>query len=398
MPLPPKSVRFAVALVTSVAACAHAQRAERGVERGVEISGIPALNFDADEGLGYGVILQLYAYDGSAATYRWTVQPTVFLTTEGRRDYTVFFDAPSRPEHPWRITGFAGREQQLATPYYGLGNSTAYDPALETGSTRYFYRYGRDRLRATGDVQHALGRPSLRGLFGAGFSTDRIDLTPFDSGTTLIEHDLSNKQPPTGHTNYLRAGLTWDSRDREIGTHTGSWADLIVQRVDRALGATNDYTRSTLTVRHYQPFGERVTLANRLLAQQVSGDAPFYALTEIQTTQKSQDGLGGSSTVRGIPKDRYVGKGTLVSNNEIRWRAADFALHGRESSLVLSGFVDAGRVWDDNIDLGGALRELHAGYGGGVRLAFGSSFVIATDVGHSAQSTAPIYIGLGYQF
>ncbi|HEY6827760.1 MAG TPA: ShlB/FhaC/HecB family hemolysin secretion/activation protein, partial [Gemmatimonadaceae bacterium] len=174
--------------------------------------------------------------------------------------------------------------------------------------------------------------------------------------------------------------------------------DLIVQRVDRALGATNDYTRSTLTVRHYQPFGERVTLANRLLAQQVSGDAPFYALTEIQTTQKSQDGLGGSSTVRGIPKDRYVGKGTLVSNNEIRWRAADFTLHGRESSLVLSGFVDAGRVWDDNIDLGGALRELHAGYGGGVRLAFGSSFVIATDVGHSAQSTAPIYIGLGYQF
>jgi len=394
MPLPPKSVRFAVVLVTFAAAWAHAQR----VERGVEISGIPALNFDADEGLGYGIILQLYAYDGNAATYRWTIQPTVFLTTEGRRDYTVFFDAPSRPEHPWRITGFAGREQQLATPYYGLGNATAYDPTLETGSTRYFYRYGRDRLRATADVQHALGHPSLRGLFGAGISNDRIDLTPFDSGTTLIERDLSNRQPPTGHTNYLRAGLTWDSRDREIGTHTGTWADAIVQRVDRALGATNDYTRSTLTVRHYQPLGERFTLANRLLAQQVSGDAPFYSLTEIQTTQKSQDGLGGSSTVRGIPKDRYAGKGTLVSNNEIRWRAADFTLHGRESSLVLSGFVDAGRVWDDNIDLGGALRELHAGYGGGVRLAFGSSFVIATDVGHSAQSTAPIYIGLGYQF
>jgi outer membrane translocation and assembly module TamA len=73
-------------------------------------------------------------------------------------------------------------------------------------------------------------------------------------------------------------------------------------------------------------------------------------------------------------------------------------LHGRESSIVLSGFVDAGRVWDEQIDPGSALRDLHAGYGGGVRLAFGSSFVIATDVGHSAQSTAPIYIGLGYQF
>jgi len=394
MPLPLQSLPCAVVLVSFAVTAAQAQR----VERGVEISGIPALNFDADEGLGYGVILQLYAYDGNAATYRWTVQPTVFLTTEGRRDYTVFFDAPSRPEHAWRITGFAGREQQLATPYYGLGNATPYDSKVETGSTRYFYRYGRDRLRATLDLQHPLGRPSLRGLLGAGVSTDRIDLTPFDSGTTLIENDLVNHQPATGHTNYVRVGRTWDTRDREIGTHSGTWADVIVQRVDRALGATNDYTRSTATLRHYQALGDRVTLANRLLAQQLSGDAPFYALTEIQTTQKSQDGLGGSSTVRGIPKDRYAGKGTIVSNNEIRWRAVDFTLHGRASSLILSGFVDAGRVWDDRIDLGGALRDLHSGYGGGVRLAFGSSFVIATDVGHSAQSTAPIYIGLGYQF
>ena len=394
MPQSLKSIRLAVVLVSSFVVVGQAQR----VERGVEISGIPALNFDADEGLGYGVILQLYGYDGKATTYRWTVQPTVFLTTEGRRDYTLFFDAPSRAEHPWRVTGFAGREQQLATPYYGLGNATAYDPNVETGATRYFYRYGRDRLRASVDVQHALGNPSLRALVGGGVSTDRIDLTPFDSGTTLIERDLSNQQPETGHTNYVRVGLTWDSRDREIGTHSGTWADVIVQRVDRALGATNNYTRSTATLRHYLPLGDRVTIANRLLAQQLEGDAPFYTLTEMQTTQKTQDGLGGSSTVRGIPKDRYVGKGTLVSNNEIRWRAADFTLRGRESSLILSGFVDAGRVWDDHIDLGSALRDLHAGYGGGVRLAFGSSFVIATDVGHSAQSTAPIYIGLGYQF
>jgi hypothetical protein len=229
MPSTLKSARLAVVLVSSLAAFAPAQRAERGVE----MSGIPALNFDADEGLGYGVILQVYGYDGNAATYRWTLQPTVFLTTEGRRDYTLFFDAPSRPEHPWRITGYAGREQQLATPYYGLGNATSYDPALETGSTRYFYRYGRDRIRATADVQHALGHPSLRGLVGGGFSTDRIDLTPFDSGTTLIERDLSNHQPATGHTNYVRVGLTWDSRDREIGTHTGTWADVIVQRDER---------------------------------------------------------------------------------------------------------------------------------------------------------------------
>ncbi len=373
-------------------------RAQQKKQKPLEVSGIPAVNFDADEGFGYGVVLALYGYDASAVSYRWTLQPTVFLTSQGRRDYTVFFDAPARPEHPWRITSFLGREQQLSAPYYGAGNQSPYDAGLERGSTRYFYRYGRDRTRATIDVQHAVVHPSLRVLFGAGASLDRIDLTPFDSGTTLIQTVLAGHTPADGHTNYVRAGLTWDTRDREIGTQSGTWADVIAQRVDKTFGATNDYTRWTATGRHYQPLSERVILANRLLVQNTVGDAPFYVLSEVQTTQKPQDGLGGASTVRGLLKDRYVGKGMLVSNNELRWRAAQFNLHGRPSSLVLSSFVDAGRVWEAGVDLSTALRDLHAGYGGGARLAYGNSFVVATDVGHSAQSTAAVYIGLGYLF
>ncbi|HEX8941933.1 MAG TPA: BamA/TamA family outer membrane protein [Gemmatimonadaceae bacterium] len=387
-----QAVRLAGAALCLIASQADAQK------KSVEVSGLPALNFDADEGFGYGVIVALYGYDASAVSYRWTVQPTVFLTTEGRRDYTLFFDAPARPDHPWRITTFVGREQQLSAPYYGLGNQSAYDPTLEHGSTRYFYRYGRDRSRATADLQHAVWSPSLRILVGAGASIDRLNLTPFDSGHTLIQSELSNHTPGTGHTNYLRAGLTWDTRDREIGTQSGTWADAIIQRADKSLGASSGFTRWTATARHYQPLGGRVTLANRLLVQNTSGDAPFYVLSEVQTTQKPQDGLGGASTVRGLPKDRYVGKGIAVSNNELRWRAADFTLHGRQSSVILSAFVDAGRVWTDGVDVSTAINDLHTGFGGGARFAFGSSFVVATDVGHSSQSTAPIYIGLGYLF
>jgi outer membrane protein assembly factor BamA len=364
----------------------------------VEVSGIPALNFDADEGLGYGAILALYKYEPGSTTYRWTVQPTLFMTTRGRRDYTLFFDSPSTDTRPWRVTAYAGREQQLAAPYYGIGNETAYDAALETGPTRYYYRYGLDRFRASADVQHTLGRTSLRYLIGAGAASEKVDLTPFDSGSTLIESDMNGRQPAATRSNYVRAGLTWDTRDREIGATSGTWADLLVQRVDSKLGASWNYTRWTAAARHYQPLGPRVTLANRLVLQNTIGDAPFYSLAELPTTQKSQDGLGGTSSIRGIPKDRYVGKGILVSNNELRWRAADFGLIGRQSSLVLSGFVDGGRVWSDGVDLSSALRELHSGYGGGVRLGFGPSFVISTDVGHSSQSTAAIYIGLGYLF
>jgi hypothetical protein len=57
--------------------------------------------------------------------------------------------------------------------------------------------------------------------------------------------------------------------------------------------------------------------------------------------------------------------------------------------------VDTGRVWGrDAFSLSG----LHAGYGGGVRLGMGESFIVAVDGGHSSATTLPIYIGLGYLY
>ena len=73
-------------------------------------------------------------------------------------------------------------------------------------------------------------------------------------------------------------------------------------------------------------------------------------------------------------------------------------LAGRPMGLVLSAFADAGRVWKDGLDLSSVGSDLHVGYGGGARLAVGPSFIIAADVGHSSQSTAAIYLGLGYLF
>jgi outer membrane protein assembly factor BamA len=396
----PTPTRRAASLGASLAlvVLAGTAPAQAPVRSRVELSGIPALNFDSDEGFGYGAVLAAYDYGSNRARYAWTIEPTVFLTTRGRRDYTIFFDAPGGATHHYRYTAFAGREEQLAAPYYGIGNATLYDPSLESGSTRYFYRYGRDRLRATFDVQHSIGRPELRALFGAGISNDRIDLTPFDSGSTLIERELAGRTPPLEHTNYLRAGITWDTRDREIAPHSGTWIDLLAQRVDTRVGASSDYARWTGTARHYQPLGDRLTFATRLVVQDVAGAAPFYVLGDIQTTQQWQDGLGGSSSIRGLPKDRYVGKGLMFANNELRWRAADFKLLRRPSSVVLSAFADAGRVWSDGLDLSSAAEGLHAGYGGGARLGLGDSFVIATDVGHSSQANAAIYVGLGYLF
>ena len=376
---------------------AGASQAPR-VPMGWDFAGVPALNYDADEGFGYGAIFELYNYGRGVQPYRYTIQPTLFLTTEGRRDVTVFFDAPALLPGGWRLSAFAGREQQLAQPYYGIGNGTAHDASVEDGPNPYFYRFGRTRFRATADVQHRIGGMPARVLIGGGVSRVSVDLTPFDSGTTLLATELAGTTPAPDRTNYLRAGLVWDTRDREIGPHRGTWAEALVLRASKALGSTDEFTRWTATVRHYAPLSRRVTFAQRLLAQGVGGDAPFHELATIQSSYKQQDGLGGASSVRGLPKDRYIGKAMLLSNSELRWRAAEFGLRGRPSSLSLNAFVDAGRVWSDRFDIGSALTDLHAGYGGGVRLGFGPSFIVAVDVGHSSESTAPVYIGLGWMF
>ncbi|HEY2374583.1 MAG TPA: BamA/TamA family outer membrane protein [Gemmatimonadaceae bacterium] len=375
-----------------------ASAASPRVPKGWELSGVPALNFDADEGVGMGAALELYNYGPGVQPYRFTIQPTVLITSRGRRDMTVFFDAPTLLPHGWRVSAFAGSEEQRAQPYYGVGNATPYDPSLERPPNSYFYRFGRERLRASADFQHRVGKSSARLLLGGGFSGSTIDLTPYDSGTTLLAVQSNGQTPPPDRVNYLRAGLLWDSRDREIGPSRGTWAEALIQRVSKGLGATEDFTRWTTTVRQYVPLTSRVVFAERVVAQGTSGNVPFDELPTIQSSFKQGEGLGGSSSLRGIPKDRYIGKSLLLSNSELRWRAAEFALFGRQSFVALDAFADAGRVWADQFRVDRVLDDVHVGYGGGVRIGVGPSFIVATDVGHSNASTAAVYVGLGWMY
>src|SRR6185503_15044466 len=195
-------------------------------------------------GVGYGALAEIYNYGNGVQPYRFTVRPIVFLTTKGRRDFVMFFDAPKLLPNNWRLDGYIGREQQLATPYYGVGNATPFDEQLQKPPNAYYYRYGRTVFRTFANLQHKLGTMPARGLFGAGFADVKTDATPFDSGTTLMAQQLAGGSfpcappgcttPPRGKLAYLRAGLVWDTRDKEIAPNHGSFGDLLVQRVDKA--------------------------------------------------------------------------------------------------------------------------------------------------------------------
>jgi outer membrane protein assembly factor BamA len=364
----------------------------QSVSTGLEKSALPAINFNSDEGFGYGITAQAYQYgDGTVRPYKYTVQPLLFLTTKGRRDLSVFFDAPHLLPLNWRVSAFAGREQQLATPFYGVGNATAHDESLEDDPNPYFYRYGRTAMRFSGDLQHSIVGP-LRLLLGSGVRSVTIDRTPFDSGTTLLAQQSTPASFPRQTSVTVRGGLVYDTRDRETGPTHGQWIEGLVQRAD------DPFTRITATARTYVSVTRRLVWAQRVVAQNLSGDVQFYELFPIQGSFKDSEGLGGSGSVRGLPMNRYAGKGLAFANEELRWRASDFHLGGRESALILSGFVDAGRVWERGLSLDGILSDYHMGFGGGARIRYGQNFVVALDIAHSKESAMPIYIGLGYPF
>ena len=389
-----------LAVVLVAAATKHASaQAPAATPTGHSLKGLPALNFDADEGFGYGAIVQYYDYgDGSTAPYRFSLQPTLFLTTRGRRDATLFLDAPHLLSNGWRLGAQLAREQQLTAPYYGVGNTTLAPASATSGPNPYYFRFGRTVLRANADLQHELGIRALRGFIGVGARRADVRTTPYDSGTTLLAQETGKVTLPTVDTRYARLGLVWDTRNVEIGPHSGNWSELLVQRAGRVLGGDHVFTRITGSVRQYVPLGSRLTLAERVVMQTVRGDPAISEMFAVQSSFRDDEILGGASSLRGIPKNRYVGKGVAFSNTEVRWSAASFGVRGTPSQLVLSGFGDVGRVWAEGLDVSQLGSDLHVGYGGGARLVLGPTFVIALDVGHSSQTTAAIYLGLGYLF
>jgi len=78
----------------------------------------------------------------------------------------------------------------------------------------------------------------------------------------------------------------FDTRNTEIGPHSGNWSDLLVQRAGKVLGGNQDFTRITGTVRQYVPLGEKFTLAERVVMQTVHGNP---AISEIFTLQNARD-------------------------------------------------------------------------------------------------------------
>lgn len=386
----PQHVWVALLAILCCAPTAHAQDVPPA---GVQWSGLPALNYDSDNGFGYGVTGGVYRFDGTHGLYEWSVEPTLFATTNGRREIVATVDVPFLLRGAARLTVFAGFERDCCHPYYGFGNASSRDPSLDPR----FYTYARRRWSLVPTLQWRLGR-AFRLLTGAGIihnrSGVRDSLSEFalDSAAAVIapeEYSAASVGP--------RVGIVFDTRDQERDPHSGIWAEAIMWQGLGAILGDNTFTRWTGALRGYLPLGTSMTLAARVLGEHVAGNMPTAMLPDIGSSFQGFPGVGGGATVRGVLRDRYLGRTRMVANLEARIRTQPLVFLAQRWRLGAVAFVDAGRVWDERGEDGSGVG-LHWGKGAGARIGWGDAFIIALDFAHGSEAGLQMYLGLGHLF
>ena len=89
----------------------------------------------------------------------------------------------------------------------------------------------------------------------------------------------------------------------------------------------------------------------------------------------------GNNNLHGFRANRYLGKSTLYTSAELRYRLFNLKSYIFPGPVGLTGFYDLGRVWLDGEDS----KRWHSAYGGGVYFIPYNKFMISGSVGFSGK-------------
>lgn len=399
---------------------------------GWHFAGLPLINFNSDEGIGYGVRLAGYDHGDNANPYRYAVIGQFFQTTRGVAFHSVRFDAPEFLGSSWRL-GLQGQlNSERFSNYFGLGNTaervtelTECDDstALEANPDRCpgnpdfigarYYQYSERvptgvlnlRKDLNEDWQLFIGYRFR--YYDLAVAYDREDLgqsapsklvEDLAAGAEVVGLEFDANGDARGQREAdLRVGIFYDTRDNEPAPNSGMFNTLTARLAGPVVGGAYTYGGVNLHLRGYQRIAPRLVLAGRLLADFTFGDVPFYQLTVIPALT-DLDGLGGASTLRGALKNRFAGKIKLSSTLEVRYRFSDFTIFGQDIVLTLMGGLDAGRVWAD-YERDGPWFQIATGAVAGLYAAWNDNFVVRADYAQSFdQSTSGVYITFNHYF
>lgn len=391
----------------------------------LEWSALPALAGTTDDGVVFGGFFVLAKYREGYEPYRWRSENVAFASVKNGPHGADFptqvlqtnLDLPGLFGGRLRLSPMLRVVRLTGQSFFGVGNDSratrtgpeeTTEAAAEGDPARYFqYRNWSAKASVTGrtpllDDLHLRLAVELR--YG--------EVSPYP-GSLLAASQAVEAEDGKGiygveplSSVLVAVGLLWDSRDHETVPERGGLYEVSL-RASKGLPSSTDvaYMACTVDLRRYIPFVPgRLSLATRLLVDEILGNAPFYELTRAGAFSPLA-APGGLRAIRGVPDGRYAGKVKVVAGMELRswlWR---FSAGEHRFRLGATAFGDAGRVWSDlpaDPSLDGSGLGLKFGVGGGPRLQWGESVVIRVDLAWSpdASATNPnvplgIYFALG---
>lgn len=380
--------------------------------RRYEAAGFPLLGGNSDVGLEFGAVGTLTRFADGVVPYRWNADAVVALAIKSGPDgpeitqqsYQWNIDVPALADGRVRVNPQIQYYRTINQLYFGLGNASSAE-APEGAPARYFQFDDRQaRLRV-------LTRVALRApvdlMIGAQYRFE--DPHPYSGGR--LEQDAAagvvrGVTPMSLFT--LAAGFVYDTRDNEVFPraggfhHVGLRGTLGVPVAER-VGYGGVGAQAATYARLVGPF----SLALRGVLDLQFGNVPVYDLY-TGGAFFTDEMIGGSSSVRGVPDGRYSGLVKIYGNAEVRALLVGFRLLDQHFRLGGNLLFDTGRLWSDysfHSPLDGHGLGLKWGAGGGAYLLWGQAAVFRLEIAYSpdARSGNPglplgVYVEDGVMF
>lgn len=373
---------------------------------------MPIIGGNSDFGWGGGALGSVVK-PGSEGQKAWSAELAAVAMfdldsfTPRYQDYylaTVLDDALGRN---LRLTIRPSFTQVVGVNYYGLGNASERGGAGlpdPDGPNKRFYDYTHADATLRVFFAHDFSR-RLRLSTGVILTYVWMDV-PEDSRLALDARAGPEevRSQLTGLDDHLFSAFVWslelDTRDQEVNPHRGVYQTTTFTFAPGGVGSfTDTWTRTMFSVRGFQGlFGDRLVLAARVMADILDGKPPVYELSRFDNFSNA---FGGEKGIRGIEAQRYYGKVKLIANFESRISLWEFDFIGRQT-LIFNQFFDVGRLWSHfggSATLDGTEVDLKYSVGGGLRLLFEESFIVALDIGWSPDAQpVGVYLTSGHAF
>ncbi|MBL1212594.1 MAG: BamA/TamA family outer membrane protein [Ignavibacteriae bacterium] len=339
---------------------------------------VPVINLNADDGFILGGGPSITKYNFRADPFDYYMELTAHYATNVKNG-AVNFEGVFNSWLPNSAVYIAAEYTGLKyTKYFGFGNETSYDQALEEDN---FYRIKNSYFDLTAKLLFGI-KSKHKFTLGASFnysnlSIDNIEL--LDNAKQNL-YGLGKLSSLELNTNYI-----FDTRDNLDNAKDGFYFKSTFTFTPSIFNIKSNVYSASFEARNYLSLKTftHITLALRVGGKKVWGDYPFFNAAFV----------GGQNNLRGYSRERFAGDASLFGQSELRIRLSEVMLI-LPGYIGLTGFAEAGRVFTEE----GNSDKWHPSYGGGVWLDYLERMVtLSANIAFSNEKTA-LYFSIGMMF